>query len=109
MKTAKLWRLAFAVLAAFSLASCSSDDNMERRLTTNQKEMYAQNISGEYSGEYIIIYKDKDCTDMTDEKGRHIITKAHEATFGEVQLKVLKCTMAVQNYSKRGKHAIGKE
>jgi len=27
MKTAKLWRLAFAMLAAFSLASCSSDDD----------------------------------------------------------------------------------
>ena len=74
--------------AMLSLASCNSDDNVERRLTGNQKEMYAQNISGEYSGEYIIIYKDKDCTDMTDEKGRHIITKAHEAIFGNVQLDV---------------------
>ena len=72
--------------AMLSLASCNSDDNVERRLTTNQKERYSQNISGEYSGEYIIIYKDKDCTDMTDEKGRHIITKAHEATFSDVQL-----------------------
>ena len=27
MKTMKIWRLAFAMLAAFSLASCSSDDN----------------------------------------------------------------------------------
>ena len=26
MKTMKLWRIAFAMLAAFSLASCSSDD-----------------------------------------------------------------------------------
>ena len=88
MKTMKIWRIIFMMLAAFSLASCSSDDSVERRLTTNQKERYAQNISGEYSGEYIIIYKDKDCTDMTDEKGRHIITKAHEATFGDVQLDV---------------------
>ena len=45
MKTAKLWRLAFVMLAAISLASCNSDDNVERRLTTNQKERYAQNIS----------------------------------------------------------------
>ena len=41
--------------------------------------------------------------------GRH--GKEHRvlpvATF--LALKVLKCTMAVQNYSKRGKHAIGKE
>ena len=72
----------------FFLASCCSDDNVERRLTNTQKETYGQNISGEYPGEYIIIYKDKDCTDMTDEKGRHIITKAHEATFGDVQLEV---------------------
>ncbi len=56
MRTMKIWRIAFAMLAAISLASCSSDDNVERRLTTNQKERYAQNISGEYSGEYIIIY-----------------------------------------------------
>ena len=27
MKTMKIWRLAFAMLAAFSLASCSSDDD----------------------------------------------------------------------------------
>ena len=27
MRTMKLWRLAFAMLAAFSLASCSSDDD----------------------------------------------------------------------------------
>ena len=84
----KIWRLAFMALAAFSLASCSSDDNVERRLTLTQKETYGKNISGEYSGEYIIIYKDKNCTDMTDEKGRHIITTAHEAIFGNMQLDV---------------------
>ena len=88
MKTMKIWRIAFAMLAAFSLASCSSDDNIERRLSQEQRETYGQNVSGEYSGEYIIIYKDKDCTDLTDEKGRHIITKAHEAIFGNVQLDV---------------------
>ena len=27
MKTMKIWRITFAMLAAFSLASCSSDDN----------------------------------------------------------------------------------
>ena len=27
MKTMKIWRLAFAMLAAFSLTSCSSDDD----------------------------------------------------------------------------------
>ena len=29
MKTLKLWRIAFMMLAAFSLASCSSDDDNE--------------------------------------------------------------------------------
>lgn len=48
MKTMKIWRLAFAMLAAFSLASCGSDDSWEKRLTNEQKETYAQNISGEY-------------------------------------------------------------
>ena len=27
MRTMKIWRIAFAMLAAFSLASCSSDDD----------------------------------------------------------------------------------
>ena len=87
MKTAKLWRLAFAMLAAFSLASCSSDDNVERRLTNTQKETYGQNISGEYPGQYIIIYKDKDCKEWTDEAGRHM-NEAHEETFSGVHLDV---------------------
>ena len=70
MKTMKIWRKSrlsechanlfangrvraiyvniFVMCAAMlSLASCNSDDNVERRLTTNQKEMFAQNISGE--------------------------------------------------------------
>lgn len=48
MKTMKIWRIMFMMLAAFSLASCSSDNNWEKRLTNEQKETYAQNISGEY-------------------------------------------------------------
>ena len=89
MRVEIIWRCSLVMtVAMFFLASCCSDDNVERRLTNTQKETYGQNISGEYPGEYIIIYKDKDCTDMTDEKGRHIITKAHEAIFGNVQLDV---------------------
>ena len=30
MKTMKLWRIAFMMLAAFSLASCSSDDDNDK-------------------------------------------------------------------------------
>ena len=41
--------------AMITLASCSSDDIVEKRLTLTQKETYGKNISGEYSGEYIII------------------------------------------------------
>ena len=32
MKTMKIWRLAFAMLAAFSLASCSKDSNYEDKV-----------------------------------------------------------------------------
>ena len=32
MKTMKLWRIAFMMLAAFSLASCSSDDDNEDKV-----------------------------------------------------------------------------
>ena len=86
MKTTKIWRFAIAMLAAFSLASCSSDDNIERRLSHEQRETYGQSISGEYPGEYVIVYKDKDCKEWTDEKGRHM--EAHEETFSNVQLDV---------------------
>ncbi len=34
MKTMKIWRLAFAMLAAFSLASCSSDDDTDIYVAT---------------------------------------------------------------------------
>ena len=87
MKTMKTWRNIFMTLAALSLASCSSDDIVERRLTHEQKETYGQNISGEYPGQYIIIYKDKDCKEWTDEAGRHM-NEAHEETFSGVQLDV---------------------
>ena len=86
MKTTKIWRLTIAMLAAFSLASCSSDENIERRLSHEQRETYGQNISGEYPGEYVIVYKDKDSKEWTDEKGRHM--EAHEETFSSVQLDV---------------------
>ena len=33
MKTMKIWRIAFAMLAAFSLASCSSDDDNDKDIT----------------------------------------------------------------------------
>ena len=36
MTTMKIWRIAFAMLAAFSLASCNSDDDIDKDIT---KEM----------------------------------------------------------------------
>ena len=72
MKTMKFWRNILVMTAAMlSLASCSSDDNVERRLSNTQKETYGQNISGSYPGQYVITYKDKDCKEWTDEEGRH--------------------------------------
>ena len=38
MNTLKIWRIAFAMLAAFSLASCSSDDVTEKPFTTDPVE-----------------------------------------------------------------------
>ena len=58
-----------------------------KRLTNKQKETYAQNISGEYPGQYIITYKSKDCVEGTDEAGRPI-TVAHSETFNDVQVDV---------------------
>ena len=87
MKTMKIWRIALTMLAALSLASCSNDDNVVKRLTNEQKETYAQNISGEYPGQYIIIYKNKDCKEWINEEGRRV-TEAHGETFNGVQVDV---------------------
>ena len=87
MKTMKIWRITFAMLAALSLASCSSDDDVVRRLTNEQKETYAQNISGEYPGQYIIVYKNKDCKEWINEEGRRV-TEAHSETFNGIQVDV---------------------
>ena len=51
------------MFTVFYLASCSSENDVVKRLTNKQKETYAQNISGEYPGQYIITYKSKDCVD----------------------------------------------
>ena len=87
MKTMKLWRNILIVCAAFSLASCSSNDKVEKRLTYEQKETYGQSISGEYPGQYVIVYKNKDCKEWTNEEGRRV-HEAREETIGGVQLDV---------------------
>ncbi len=46
MKTMKIWRIAFAMLAAFSLASCSSDDDNEDKV--EQVTLYVSAETGTY-------------------------------------------------------------
>ena len=40
MKTMKLWRIAFVMLAAFSLASCSSGDDTDIYVATELSGMW---------------------------------------------------------------------
>ena len=50
MKTMKIWRLAFAMLAAFSLASCSSDDDevfQAEQLTGTWEQVYDKGVVAE--------------------------------------------------------------
>ena len=50
MKTMKIWRLAFAMLAAFSLASCSSDDDEEflmDQLSGTWEQVYDEGVVAE--------------------------------------------------------------
>ena len=47
MKTMKLWRIAFVMLAAFSLASCSSDD--ENKDIVDQVIIYVSAETGTYN------------------------------------------------------------
>lgn len=58
MKTMKFWRLAFAMLAVFSLASCSSDDDNEDKV--EQVTVYVSAETGVYY-------------DLFDSKGEHPI------------------------------------
>ena len=46
MKTIKIWRIAFAMLAAFSLTSCSSDDDNEDKV--EQVTVYVSAETGVY-------------------------------------------------------------
>ena len=46
MKTMKIWRIIFAMLAAFSLASCSSDDDNEDKV--EQVTVYVSAETGIY-------------------------------------------------------------
>ena len=59
MKTMKIWRLAFAMLAAFSLASCSSNDGEQEKPFTvcpvEQTKFFVCEASGETRGATAVI------------------------------------------------------
>ena len=59
MKTTKIWRLAFAMLVAFSLASCSSDDDNDKNIVNE--------INMSVSAEPGVMY------DLFDSMGEHPI------------------------------------
>ena len=59
MKTMKIWRLAFAILAAFSLVSCNSDDDNDKDIT--------KEINMSVSAEPGVMY------DLFDSMGEHPI------------------------------------
>ena len=87
MRKIKFLGVILLLFTLLSLASCSNEDDVVKQLTGKQKETYAQNISGEYPGRYVIIYKSKDCVEGTDEAGRPI-TVAHSETFSGIQVDV---------------------
>ena len=87
MRNLKFLGIIPLLFTVFYLASCSSENDVVKRLTSKQKETYAQNISGEYHGRYVIVYKNKDCVEGTDEEGRPI-TVAHSETFSGIQVDV---------------------
>ena len=63
-----------------ALASCNKDNDIEMRLTHQQKEAFGQNITGEYAGQLIVTYTDKDSKVTIDEDGHRNI-EAYRETF----------------------------
>lgn len=55
-------KLLFALMTLLALTACSSDPEIHQ-LTQQEKVVYAQNIKGEYSGRYTIVYTDMQTTD----------------------------------------------
>ncbi len=88
MNSMKLWRNIFVMCAAMlSLTSCSSEDHAERRMTHEQKENYGQMIAGEYKGQFIVIYTNKNCKETINELGQRV-REAHEEMFSDVHFDV---------------------
>ena len=79
--------IACVMLVALSLASCNKDNEVEMRLTHQQKETFGQNIAGEYTGKLIVTYTNKDSKVTTDDEGHRSI-EAYRETFDNVQFDV---------------------
>ena len=97
METMKIWSLAFAMLAAFSLASCSSDNDNEDKV--EQVTVY---VSAE-TGTYTPLFSDEPVEGMLiQEKGNTRWSCVHFATITgftyekgkEYELLVKKTTLA---------------
>ena len=97
MKTMKIWRLTFTMLAAFSLASCSSDDDNKDKV--QQVTVY---VSAE-TGTYTPLFSDEPVEGMQiQEKGNTRWSCVHFATItgftyekgNEYELLVKKTTLA---------------
>lgn len=84
MKILKIGRYALMLSVALTLASCNKNENIVKWLTSEQKETYAQNLSGGYPGKYFIIYTNKDCKE----------NEAYEEIISDVQVDVLKYSMS---------------
>lgn len=87
MKTMKL-TIACMMLVAVTLASCNKDNDMEMRLSHQQKETFGQNIAGEYTGKLIVTYTNKDSKVTIDEEEGHRSIEAYRETFDNVQIDV---------------------
>ena len=97
MKTMKIWRIAFAMLAAFSLASCSSDDD-----NVDKVEQVTVYVSAE-TGTYTPLFSDEPVEGMLIQvKGNTHWSCVHFATItgftyekgNEYELLVKKTTLA---------------
>ena len=97
MKTMKIWRIMFMMLAAFSLASCSSDDDNKDKV--EQVTVY---VSAE-TGTYTPLFSDEPVEGMLiQEKGSTSWNCVHFATItgftyekgNEYELQVKKTTLA---------------
>ena len=83
----KTMKLTIACVMLVALASCNKDNDIEMRLTHQQKEAFGQNITGEYAGQLIVTYTDKDSKVTIDEDGHRNI-EAYRETFDNAHFDV---------------------